>query len=143
MGPDLTARLLEVGGVRVERVVIESAREMTFYATVAVTAGSESHEVDARPSDALSLAVRVGAPVFVAAEVIDQSGVRSGVFASRPSHAEAGESGAGTEHEWRSLSADIIRLAPPPRGQGCMGALHQAGPADDDLRARGSVGLRA
>jgi len=45
MGPDLTARLLEVGG---ERVVIESAREMTFYATVAVTAGSESHEVDAR-----------------------------------------------------------------------------------------------
>ena len=54
MGPDLTAELLKAGGVRVERVVIESARENTFYASVTVAAGGESHEVDARPRDALT-----------------------------------------------------------------------------------------
>jgi bifunctional DNase/RNase/DNA-binding transcriptional MerR regulator len=106
MGPDLTAQLLKAGGVRVERVVIAGVREMTFYATVTVTAAGESHEVDARPSDALNLAVRVGAPVFVATEVIDQSGL-----ASRPGDAEGRV--ADTQGEWRSLSQDIIRSLQP------------------------------
>lgn len=66
MGPDLTAQLLQAAGARVERVVIERVRGETFYATVTVAAGGESHEVDHRPSDALNLALRVGAPVLVA-----------------------------------------------------------------------------
>ena len=45
---------------------------MTFYATVTVEGGGEPQEIDARPSDALNLAVRTGAPVYVAAEVIDR-----------------------------------------------------------------------
>jgi len=106
MGPDLTVRLLEVGGARIERVTIESVREFTFIASITVAAGGESHEVDARPSDALNLAVRVGAPVFVTAEVIDQAGVRSGAFASLLS-------GEGGEHGWRSLSPEVIRSLQP------------------------------
>jgi bifunctional DNase/RNase/DNA-binding transcriptional MerR regulator len=100
MGPDLTARLLEAGSVRVERVVIESVREITFYASITVTAGGESHEVDARPSDALNLAVRVGAPVFVAAEVLDKSGLHPWMVAKTP-------------QEWRSLSPDLMRSLYP------------------------------
>jgi bifunctional DNase/RNase/DNA-binding transcriptional MerR regulator len=100
MGPDLTARLLEAGGVRVERVVIESVREVTFYASITVTAGGESHEVDARPSDALNLAVRVGAPVFVAADLLDQSGLHPWMVAK-------------THEEWRSLSPDLMRSLYP------------------------------
>lgn len=113
MGPDLTAELLKAGGVGVERVVIETCREITFYASVTVAAGGESHEVDARPSDALNLAVRVGAPVFVAADVLEQSGVRAGPFASRPSDAEAGVRGDDTQGGWRSLSPEIIRSLQP------------------------------
>ncbi len=101
MGPDLTAQLLETAGVRVERVVIESIRGITFYASVIVSAAGESHEVDARPSDALNLAVRVGAPVFVAADVLDQSGVPSGLLA------------AETPEDWRSLSPEVIRSLYP------------------------------
>ncbi len=101
MTPDLTVELLKAAGARIERVVIESARELTFYASVTVTAGGESHEVDARPSDALNLAVRVGAPVFVAAEVLDQSGVR----------------GAETTDQWQSLSPDLIRSLYPREAQ--------------------------
>ena len=114
MGPDLTAQLLKAGGVRVERVVIESIREITFHASITVTAGGESHEVDARPSDALNLAVRVGAPVFVAAEVLDQAGVRSGLIASRLSDAEADARAAGMPLGYRSLSPEIIRSLYPP-----------------------------
>ncbi len=114
MGPDLTARLLEAGGVHVERVVIGSIHGNTFYATVTVTAAGESHEVDARPSDALNLAVRVGAPVFVAPEIIDKSGVRHGVFAPRPSDAESADAGsADPPSEWRSLSPELIRSLQP------------------------------
>lgn len=69
---DLTARLLQAGGLRVERVVVESIHEFTYYATIVLCGAGESHEVDARPSDAFNLAVRLGAPVFVASELIDQ-----------------------------------------------------------------------
>jgi len=74
---ELMARLLEAAGTRVERVVIESLRENTYFATVTVTVGSESHDVDARPSDALNLAARMGAPVFVDHKVMDEHGVAS------------------------------------------------------------------
>ncbi len=118
MSPDLTARLLKAGGARVERVVIESVRDNTYYATVTVTAGGESHEVDARPSDALNLAVRVDAPVFVAAELIDQAGIpeaRLSFF---------GESGGlaephpydGTKRLWQSLSPELTRSLYPAEG---------------------------
>ncbi len=75
LGPDLTVKLLQAGGVRVERVVIESLRENTFFATVVIVADGQTHEVDARPSDALNLAVRLGAPVFAAPELMDESGI--------------------------------------------------------------------
>ena len=42
-----------------------------------LTAGGESHELDARPSDALNLAARMGAPVFVDQKVMDDHGVGS------------------------------------------------------------------
>ena len=68
---DLTARLIEAAGARIERVTINRLSEKTFYATVAV-GGSE---VDARPSDALNLAARVGAPIYVAEAVLDEAAV--------------------------------------------------------------------
>ena len=69
---DLTARLLEVAEVRVERVTVTSLRDKTFYATIRVRVGDRVHDVDARPSDALNVALRVNAPIFVAPEVFEQ-----------------------------------------------------------------------
>lgn len=74
---DLMARLLDAAGARVERVVIESLHEHTYFATVTVTAAGESSDVDARPSDALNLAARAGVPVFVDSKVMDEHGVAS------------------------------------------------------------------
>ena len=72
---DLAASLLEAAGARVERVVVSRLEEKTFYAIVAVSAGGEVREVDARPSDALNLALRVGAPIFVDETVLEQAGL--------------------------------------------------------------------
>jgi bifunctional DNase/RNase len=69
---DLTARLLEVAEVRVKRVTVTSLRDNTFYATLRVRVGDQVHDVDARPSDALNVALRVNAPIFVAPEVFEQ-----------------------------------------------------------------------
>ncbi len=74
---EFMARLLEAAGARVDRVVIESFHEHTYFATVTVTASGESRDVDARPSDALNLAARVGASVFVDSKVMDDHGVAS------------------------------------------------------------------
>lgn len=63
MSPDLTIALLGAVDARVERVVVERLRDRTFFATVVVSAGGEPQEVDARPSDALNLALRSGAPI--------------------------------------------------------------------------------
>lgn len=124
MGPDFTVELLRVGGVQVERVAI-THHGMTFYATVTVTSGGESHDIDARPSDALNVAVRTGTPLYVAGEVIDRAGVRSGPFAS-PRDAETAERWLGAEAEWRSLSpSSFARFS--PGGRACVRALHRAG----------------
>lgn len=129
MTVDLTAGLLEAAGARVERVVIEGFRENTYFATVTLIAGGKSHEVDARPSDALNLAARMGAPVFVDQKVMDDHGVASledmearivasAEAALREARGDAGRLPAeppGGRGEWRSL---LERIGPPaPAGE--------------------------
>jgi bifunctional DNase/RNase len=72
---DLSARLLEAAGGRIERVVVTRLEEQTFYAVVAVASGGEVRDVDARPSDALNLALRVDAPIYVDGAVLDEAGL--------------------------------------------------------------------
>jgi len=55
---------------QLERVEITGLKEGTFFATLKVRRDGESVEVDSRPSDAIALAVRTGAPIFVAEEVL-------------------------------------------------------------------------
>jgi len=69
---DFLARLLDATGLRIERVAVSALREETFFATVTVRSGGQAHEVDARPSDALNLALRAGAPIFVDADVMER-----------------------------------------------------------------------
>jgi uncharacterized protein len=71
MTHDMALRLLEPLGARVRHVAISKILENTFFAEIALTAGEQAHVVDARPSDALALAARTGAPVLVAPAVMD------------------------------------------------------------------------
>lgn len=64
--------LIELGAVLV-RVVIHDLRESTFYAYLELKQGNETTLVDVRPSDALALALRAKAPVFVHPRVLERA----------------------------------------------------------------------
>jgi len=62
----------------VQKVVITSVKDGTYYATIVLArASGDSVEIDARPSDSLALALRLGTPIFVADEVFDESSIES------------------------------------------------------------------
>src|SRR5258708_39311354 len=61
--------------VRVHRVVVTSLSNEVFYARIMASADGRDIDIDARPSDAIAVAARVGAPIFVADEVLDKAGV--------------------------------------------------------------------
>ena len=71
---DLMARLLEVAGNTVEKVAVARLHENVYYATLWLNVDGRVHEVDARPSDAIHLALRVKAPIFVTSELMEQAG---------------------------------------------------------------------
>jgi bifunctional DNase/RNase len=71
---DLLASVLGHLDVAVERIVVTALKHTTFYANIILQRNGESITVDARPSDAIALAVRVGAPIFVEEEVFDLVG---------------------------------------------------------------------
>lgn len=72
---DLMVSLLEATDSRVEQVAVTRITEGTFYAEITLTIPSGQQVLDARPSDAIALASRVGAPILVADEVYDEVGV--------------------------------------------------------------------
>ncbi|HSQ23843.1 MAG TPA: bifunctional nuclease family protein [Pyrinomonadaceae bacterium] len=74
MTHDLLRNLIVELGLTVDRVVVTSLRDNTFYAVIEMTAGDgEAMRLDSRPSDAIALALRADCPIFVDAEVIQAS----------------------------------------------------------------------
>jgi bifunctional DNase/RNase len=70
MTHDLLKNLIQGLNAKVERVVVTELRSDTFYAVIWLNHDGESVSVDARPSDALALALRSDCPIFVSEEVI-------------------------------------------------------------------------
>jgi len=70
MTHDLIRNMLEALKARVLKVLVNDLRENTFYAVIHLQIGSSEVTVDSRPSDAIALALRVGAPIFVEEEVV-------------------------------------------------------------------------
>ena len=75
MTHDLVVDMLDQVETKVERISINELRDNTFFATIVLSVNGTEIEIDSRPSDALALAVRVQAPVFVAEDVIDESSI--------------------------------------------------------------------
>ena len=72
---DLLANLLSAVEVTVDRIVVTSLSNEVFYARILAQVDGRRLEIDSRPSDAIAVAVRVGAGIFVADEVLDKAGV--------------------------------------------------------------------
>lgn len=74
MTHDLLGMVIHDLGAEVRHVCVSDLRDETFYAQIVVEAGKREIEIDARPSDAIALAVRAGVPIFVAESVMEQAG---------------------------------------------------------------------
>ena len=71
----LKSIIAEVGG-KPSHVVVSDLRDDTFFARIVVNLDKRQIELDARPSDAIALAVRLEVPIFVSTVVMDRAGVR-------------------------------------------------------------------
>lgn len=69
---DLIRTILDRLDVRLDRVVIDDLWNGIYYAKLYIKTNKEEMEIDARPSDAIALAVRFDAPIFVADAILDQ-----------------------------------------------------------------------
>jgi bifunctional DNase/RNase len=75
MTHDLVTDMLGQLEARVVRIAVTELRENTFYAMITVAVNGSELEIDSRPSDAIALAVRSGAPIFAADSVIEESAI--------------------------------------------------------------------
>jgi hypothetical protein len=73
MTHDLVKNLLEVLGAEMARVVVDNLRENTFYASIYLRMNGQERRLDARPSDAIAIALRAGAPIFVTQDVLSRA----------------------------------------------------------------------
>lgn len=72
---DLMVNLMEGWDMVLERVVIHSLQENTFYAILQVRQGETRKEIDARPSDAIAIALRTKSPIWVMEEVVADASI--------------------------------------------------------------------
>jgi bifunctional DNase/RNase len=75
MTHDLLVDVIKKSGATISAVVISELSNDTFYAKIILERDSEKIDIDSRPSDAIALAVRVRAPIFVDDSVLDKAGV--------------------------------------------------------------------
>lgn len=73
MTHDLLKNILEGLGVRVVKIEINDLRDNTYYALIHLDVQGRRLVIDSRPSDAIALALRVEAPIFVDEEVLKKS----------------------------------------------------------------------
>ncbi|HIK28210.1 MAG: bifunctional nuclease family protein [Oscillatoriaceae bacterium SKW80] len=72
---DLMVNIMDEWDLKLERVIIHSLQDNTFYAMLTMRRGEIKKEIDARPSDAIALALRTHSPIWVMEEVIADASI--------------------------------------------------------------------
>ncbi len=70
MTHDLIVSIIEKTGYSLDRIEINNVEKETYYATLYLVQNEQILEIDARPSDAIAVAMRMDAPIFVTANVL-------------------------------------------------------------------------
>ena len=73
MTHDLLKNIIEEMDARLERIVINDLRENTYYAHIELWVNNAEKRIDSRPSDAIALALRFNAPIFVESKLLSKS----------------------------------------------------------------------
>lgn len=67
---DLMINIFSAWNLKLDKVIINSLQDNTFYALLCMKLGKKEKNIDCRPSDAIAIAVRIGCPIWVMEEVI-------------------------------------------------------------------------
>jgi uncharacterized protein len=95
----------------ISRIVISDLADETFHARLVLERGAGSIDIDARPSDAIALAVRLGTPIFATEDVLDRAAtLPDGGEDSESDDAEAGRRGSASVLESTGEPIDATRL---------------------------------
>jgi bifunctional DNase/RNase len=73
MTHDLFKNVMDQLGVRLKKIEITDIKENTYYAVLHLETGGKTLTIDSRPSDALAIAIRLGAPILVHESVIEKA----------------------------------------------------------------------
>ena len=106
---DLLRSIIDTLGASINSIVVNDLKNDTFYAKIALDVDGGQMEVDSRPSDALALAVRVEAPIYVEESVLDKASILLDKETGKPVYdevAEADKEGKKvSEEEMKRMSA--------------------------------------
>ena len=72
---DLFVNILDSLSAEINHVEVVSLNDETYFGNVVISINGTTYNIDSRPSDAMNLAVRMGAPIFVAEDVLDEAGL--------------------------------------------------------------------
>ncbi len=72
---DLFVNILDILNAEITHVEVVSLNDETYFGNIAININGTTHNIDSRPSDAMNLAIRVGVPIFVAEEVLNEAGL--------------------------------------------------------------------
>jgi len=108
---DLLSSVIDNLGATVNSIIVNELKNDTFYAKIVLNVDGGVIEVDSRPSDALALAVRVEAPIYVEEVVLDKAGILLDQETGKPIPEEMGKGGASgkgkkpSDEELKRMSA--------------------------------------
>jgi uncharacterized protein len=129
---ELSVKLLKAGRTKINKVAVTALRDYVYYASISVEADGRTHEIDARPSDAIALALHMNAPIFVSEETWQRAAAESCLLTDGQEsrleelHAKGVAAGRGEadaiEREFRSYRslprAEVPGLAPREKSAG-------------------------
>ncbi len=72
---DLVLNMLQNLGAHILRIEINELRDGTFYSRIILERTGEKMEIDARPSDAIALAVRIKCPIYISENIVEEAGI--------------------------------------------------------------------
>ena len=103
---DLLRSIVDSLGASVDSIIVSELKNDTFYAKIILNVDGGQMEVDARPSDALALAVRTDVPIYAEESVLDKAGISLDKDAGADELVEGGASGA--EPKGRKISDEEL-----------------------------------
>ncbi|WP_022854633.1 bifunctional nuclease family protein [Thermodesulfobacterium thermophilum] len=105
---DLIKNIFENLGITIPKVEIVDLKDNTYYALITVVTGDKVLEIDSRPSDAIALALRLNAEIFVDEEVFK----KSQIYSETPGGEKQGEMVITTKEEKEKLKDFLEKLDP-------------------------------